>query len=195
MYWCKLRLKTAVTLVSGFALLTALPACKPEISNNGAFDLRGLLTKDAAKLNKLNPAVIKTVTHNGVSETKTVHIPDWAQELSLFIDADINKPSWKSNYKVNDEDSLLVYHAKDPDQKVQELIIKRNKQKVSWILIYTRTKNKLYYSAQRLTYFPDSLYRIDMSQRVRVIGTNNYNIQGIILRAKIQESGTKIKEK
>jgi hypothetical protein len=182
-----------ITLIGGFALLMVLPACKPEISNNGAFDLRGLLTKDAAKLNKLNPAVIKTVTHNGVAETKTVHISDWAQELGLFIDADINKPSWKSNYKVNDEDSLLVYHAKDPDQKVQLLIIKRSKQKIRWILIYIRTKNKLYYSAQKLSYFPDSLYRIDMEQRVRVIGTNNYTIQGIILRTKIQESGAKTK--
>lgn len=161
-----------------------LSGCRPDIKNNGAFDLSGYLKKDAALLKKLNKPVTKTVYHNGTSETKTVHISDWEQELGLFIDADINKPTWRSNYDVTAEDSLLVYRAKDKDKdlKVRYLLINRSKQKVRWILIYTKTENMLYKTNQKLTYFPDSLYSIEIVQHVKLNGTNVYKVQGVIGR-------------
>src|SRR5580700_9983482 len=112
MYWFKSGLNNVALFILGFALLACLPACKPRIKNNGAFDLSGYFKKEAARLKKLNRPVIKTVFHNGVTETKTVHISNWEQELGLFIDADINKPTWRNNYNVNDEDSVLRYTAK-----------------------------------------------------------------------------------
>src|SRR3984885_7484653 len=137
MYWFKSGPGKIVLLILGFALLAGLPACKPHIQNNGAFDLSGYMKRDAARLQKLNKPVIKTVYHNGTTETKTVHIANWEQELGLFIDADINKPTWKSNYDVIAEDSLLRYTAKDSSVKVREILITRNKQQIRWILIFT----------------------------------------------------------
>lgn len=182
MYCFKSWLNCEALFILGFALLAFMPACKPRIENNGAFDLKGYITKDAGRLKKLNHAVIKTVFHNGVTETKTVHIDNWAQELGLFIDADINKPTWKSNYDVTAEDSLLVYRAKnkDKDLKVRYLLINHTKQKVKWILIYTKAENMLYKTTQKLTYYPDSLYSIEMVQHVRSMGTNVYKVQGLI---------------
>ena len=166
----------------GIVLIACLPACKPQIANNGAFDLKGYITKDAARLKKLNKPVVKTVVHNGVTETKTVHIDNWEQELGLFISADINKPTWRSNYDVTAEDSLLVYRAKDKDKdlKVRYLLINRTKQKVRWILIYTKVDNALYKTTQKLVYYPDSLYSIEMQQHVKLMGTNVYKVQGVI---------------
>ncbi|WP_295672104.1 hypothetical protein [uncultured Mucilaginibacter sp.] len=180
MFWYKTKLKTAIVLIGGIALSATLPACKPEIKNNGGFDLTGYLKKDAAKLKKLNRPVDKTVTHNGVTETKTLHIADWNSELGLFIDADINKPAFKNSYQVIDEDSLLVYKAKEKDLKVRELIIKRTGGGIRYVLIYNKVENLLYKTTQKLTYFPDSVYRIETVQHVKLLGTNTYFIQGIL---------------
>ncbi len=165
----------------GLALLVCLPACKPHIENNGAFDLSGYIKKEAARLKKANRPVVKTVYHNGITETKTVHIANWEQELGLFIDADINKPTWRNNYNVTDEDSLLAYRAKDSTLKVSEILINRTKQKIRWILIYTKTpKNYLYTTTQKLVYYPDSLYYISTRQDVRFMGRNYYRVTGVI---------------
>jgi hypothetical protein len=180
MYWYKTKLKTVVILMCGITLPALLPACKPEIKNNGGFDLTGYLKKDAARLNKLNRPVNKTVTHNGVTETKTVHIADWNSELGLFIDADINKPAFKNSYQVIAEDSLLVYKAKEKDLKVRELIIKRAGGNIKYILIYNKVENQLYKTTQKLTYFPDSVYRLETVQHVKLLGTNTYIIEGVL---------------
>jgi len=181
MYWFKPGAKNAASLVLGFAMLVYLSACKPHIENNGAFDLSGYFKKEAARLKKVNRPVKKTVSHNGVTETKTVHIANWEQELGLFIDADINKPTWRSNYNVTDEDSLLAYRAKDSTMKVSEILIKRDQQKIRWILIYTKTpKNYLYTTTQKLVYYPDSIYYISTRQDVRFMGRNNYRVTGVI---------------
>lgn len=169
-----------MVLIGGITLSAVLSACKPAIKNNGGFDLTGYLKKDAAGLNKLNRPVDKTVTHNGVTENKTVHIADWSSELGLFIDADINKPAFKNSYQVIDEDNLLVYKAKEKDLKVRELIIKRAGPDIKYILIYNKVENLLYKTTQKLTYFPDSVYRIETVQHVKLLGANTYIIQGIL---------------
>jgi len=170
-------------LLPGLAILACLAACRPQIKNNGGFDLSGYFKKEAARLQKSNRVVVKTVFHNGVTETKTVHINNWEQELNLFIDADINKPTWRSNYNVTDEDGVLRYTAKDSSVKVGEILIKRNKQKISWILIFTKTpKNYLYTTIQKLVYYPDSLYYISTRQDVKFMGRNYYRVQGVIAR-------------
>jgi len=191
MYWFKLKHPGAIGLVCVFALPVLFSACKPEIKNNGAFNLKEYFAGEIAILKKQNLHVFKTVTHdaitktkavnhNAVTESKTVHIADWAQELSLFTDADINKPAWKNSYKVIDEGGLLIYRAKEKDLKVRELIIKRDKQKVDYILIYNKTDNLLYTTTQKLTYFPDSLYQIETMQHVKLMGSNFYRITGVI---------------
>jgi len=180
MCWFKRWPGGAMVMIWAIVLSVLLPACKPEIKNNGAFDLKGYLTKDTARLNRQKPAVFKTVTHNGTTESKTVKIDDWGRELGLFIDADINKTAWKNSYSAIDEDGLLVYKAKDKDLKVRELIIKRDKQKVIYILIYNKIENLLYKTTQKLTYFPDSVYMIETNQHVKLMGNNFYRIKGVI---------------
>jgi hypothetical protein len=202
MYWYNTKFKTAMVLIGGLLWSAFLPACKPEIKTNGGFDLTGYIKKEAASFKKSDSPVIKTVYHDHLTvidtviiqkgqpyktktvhhdatkETKTVHVNNWDDELSLFTDADINKPAFKNSYKAVDEDGLLVYKARDKDLKVQELIIKRVGQNIKYILIYTRVENLLYKTTQKLTYFPDSVYRIETVQHVRLLGTNTYFIEG-----------------
>jgi hypothetical protein len=184
MYWCKLRSLTTTALVSGILLISGLQSCKPDIKQTGAvmkyYDISGFFKADTSRLRKLNPEVNKTVTHNGVTENKTVHIDNWGHELNLFIQSDINRPAWKNSYKVQNTDSLIIYQAKYPDLRTTRIVIKKDKDKVKWVLIYNHTKNLLYETREKLSYFPDSVYLIEKWQQVRLMGRNNYRIQGFL---------------
>jgi len=185
MYWCNPKNISKAALKGGFLLLiAALYSCRPDNKQSGAkpayFDLKEFFRGDSARLTKLNPAVVKTVTHNGVTETKTVHIGNWSQELNLFIQSDINRPAWKNSYVISNSDSAIVYRARTPELKTRRIIIKKAGDKVAWILIYNHTKNLLYETNEKLSYFPDSLYLIQKTQHVKLMGRNDYKVQGTL---------------
>jgi len=182
MYWYKPLNKLSTNLIAGFVLLLAINSCKSDshsaANTNKFFDIKGYFRADSARLSKLNPLVNKTVIHNGITETKKIHVLNWGTELSLFSESDINKPAWKASYSVQTTDDFLIYTAKDPSLKTQRIIIKKVGEQLKWIVIANHTKNILYESFEKLTYFPDSLYLIQKKQRVRVLGTDIYKISG-----------------
>ena len=180
MYWYKNIYHNLIAAGIGIALL--MPACKPAIKEDATakyFDLKAYFKADSARLSNLNKPVRKTVTHNGVTETKEVKIDDWSQELSLFSQSDINKPAWRDSYKVQTTPTMAIYTAIDDDLKTREIIVnKTDDDKVKYIVIYNYTKNLLYYTKEKLTYWPDSLYKIEKTQQVRLLGLNKYVITG-----------------
>lgn len=183
MYWYKPSNKITVYLIAGFVLLLAINSCKSDrpsaTDTNKFFDIKGFFKTESARLTKLNPLVDKTVVHNNTTETQKVHISNWDNELSSFTESDINKPAWKASYTVTVTDDLLIYKAKDPELKTQEIMIKKDHNKVKWILIVNHPKkNILYENAEKLSYFPDSLYLIQKKLMVRVLGINRYKISG-----------------
>jgi hypothetical protein len=180
MYWCKNIYHTLFAAGIGIALL--LPACKPAIKEDGVkikyFDLKAYFKADSARLSKLNKPILKTVNHNGVIESKEVKIDDWSRELSLFIESDINKPAWRDSYSVQTTPTIVIYTATDDDLKTREIIVNKTGDKVKYIVIYNYTKNILYYTKEKLTYMPDSIYKIEKTQHVRLLGLNKYVITG-----------------
>jgi hypothetical protein len=186
MYWFKSRAETLSIFISGVILLGFLPACKPEIkatvSSLSYFDIKGYFSAEASRLNGENKRILKTVVHNSTTESKEVKITDWARELDLFIGSDINRPAWKDSYKVISSGDILFYKAKYPELKMREMVIKKEKLKVRWVLIFNRTKNVLYQTSEKLSYFPDSLYLIEKTQKIRLMGSNDYMIKGIMRR-------------
>jgi len=161
-----------------------LPSCKPDIKETGAaityFDLKGFIKNNAAQLNKLNRPVFKTMVHNGITESKKVNIEDWDRELGLFSGSDINKPAWKDSYLVENTDSTIFYKAKYPELETREVTINKTGDKVKRIFIINHTKNLLYETNEKLTYVPDSMYRIEKTQQVRLLGINQYDIKGML---------------
>ncbi len=159
-----------------------LPACKPAIKEEGVvakyFDLKAYFKADAARLSRIKKSTLKTVNHNGATESKEVTINDWERELSLFSEADINKPAWRDSYKIQTTPTIVIYTAKDDDLKTREIIVNKTADKVKYIVIYNYTKNILYYTKEKLTYWPDSLYKIEKTQQVRLLGLNKYVITG-----------------
>jgi len=179
MYWYNSKLLIAAGL--GILLISGLQSCKPEIKQNASmkyFDIKGFFRSDSARLTRLNKPVYKVIKHNDVTESKTVHIANWGTELSLFSDADINKPAWRDSYKITADSNIIIYQAITPDVKTREIMIKLVAGKVKYMMIIDSTKNILYRSLEKLSYFPDSLYLIQRAQTIRFLGTNKYDISG-----------------
>lgn len=183
MYWYKSNLPRFITCLGGFVLIVFNIACKPNVGDSATtqkyFDVKGYFDSEAARLTKQNKPVLKTVTYNKSVETKTVFIKDWTSELEFFKSADINKPAWKDSYSIDTSGGFMIFKAKDPNLKMVEMVVKKQGNKVKWVLIFNHTKNLLYQTKEKLSYFPDSVYLIQKKQSVRVLGTNLYTIRGI----------------
>ena len=164
-------------------IVLGVASCKRDsnavVDTQAFFDIKGYFEADSARLTKENPWVTKTVTHNKVPETQKVRIANWGTELSLFIQSDINKPAWKNSYSVSTTDNITIYTAKDPALKTQKVVIKKENDRLKWIMIINHTKNILYENTEKLSYFPDSLYLIEKKQSVRVLGADIYRINGL----------------
>jgi len=183
---CWYKSAKSIACIGGIITIICFAACKQDakatITSLKYFDVKGYFEKDSIRLTKQNNLVFKTVTHNGVSQSKKIHIANWGIELSLFKESDINRPAWKDSYTVINDNDVLIYKAKYPELKTREIRIKKDKEKVSWILIINNAENPLYQTSEKLSYFPDSLYLIEKHQKIKLMGSNNYKIEGLISR-------------
>jgi hypothetical protein len=184
MCWYRSRSGNLAVIICNVLLASFISACKPDIKETGDtlqyFDLTGYFKADSARLTRLNPLVLKTVKHNGVAESKKIHINNWGRELSLFSESDINKPAWQDSYTIQNTNNAIIYTANDPELKTREITINKDHGKIKWILILNHTKNILYETSEKLTYFPDSIYRMQKIQQVRLLGKNTYDIKGVL---------------
>jgi hypothetical protein len=147
--------------------------------NASYFSLSDYFHGEASRLQQQYPEIRKTVSKNGESESRNVGIPDWADELALFIESDINKPAWRNSYRADSAHTSIVYVSTDSGLRTQRIEIQKNEDgTVASISITNKAENMLYSTDERLDYYPDSLYRIAKQQRVRVIGDSDYIVTG-----------------
>lgn len=142
------------------------------------FDIKGYFGKEISRLQKLNPVVDKTVSINGVSENKTAKITDWTKELAIFVNADINKTSWKGSFKASKQDGADVYISDSKKIPIKKVSVMQTGQKVEKVEIIIDNKNILYQSQDTLTYYPDSLYAIKKHQKIRLLNEKKYLVIG-----------------
>lgn len=144
------------------------------------WDIKGFFESEVQRLTKSKKPVDKTVTRNKISETQTRRSVNWKNELSLFIESDINKPAWRDSYKITEDNSEIIYMAIDSNLRTRAIQIKKDvRGGLRHISIINQTKNNLYQSSEQLTYVPDSVYKIDKSQHVLLLGNNRYQITGV----------------
>ncbi|TKC56591.1 hypothetical protein FBD94_23040 [Pedobacter hiemivivus] len=163
-------------------ILLTFYSCNPAVkSQNGAlnyFDIKGYFEKEALRLNKSNPLLTKSVEVNGAAETKKIHIPDWAKELSIFSDSEINRNAWKGLFSTDKTNEQELYTSANKKVPVKEVLITKKDGRVSGIRILVKNSNMLYSSADTLSYYPDSLYRINKKQHIKLMAEKNYGITG-----------------
>lgn len=163
-------------LVSFLISCQAPPAARQKLTYP---DIQGFFKQEIKRLQKVQPLIEKSVHLNKENETKTLSEINWEDELSLFIQSDINKPAFKGLYQKQKEADEVVYSTSDPKLKTRQIrILYSPKGKIERIAITNHTQNSLYTSDEFLEYRPDSLYQIVKRQEVRLMGTQNYWVLG-----------------
>jgi hypothetical protein len=164
-------------------LALSLAACQQkEISNKQLkyVDLQGFFSAEASRLNAKKSTFTKTVCINGKTESKVVNKSiDWEKELSVFKEADINKPAFKGMYQITKLANKTIYTSNSKNAPVKRIEVDfGNTKKPIGIRIFQLTKNMIYQSTDTLSYYPDSVYSIHKRQVVRILGTTDYAIDG-----------------
>lgn len=169
-------------LILGSILIVLLLSCQapPAAQQKKLYpDIATYFKKEIERLQKAKPSVEKTIHINKQNEKKTLSNIKWEEELSLFIESDINKPAFKGLYQINKQGNEATYTATKASLKTREIKIAYNASgKIERIAISNHSKNSLYTSDEFLEYRPDSLYQIVKRQEVLILGTNNYWILG-----------------
>lgn len=172
-------------LIIGGALL--LSSCQNDKTvqkqvKGSTLSLDSFFNSEIEKLTKLNPTVEKTVIKDSDEEVKSLKIPNWQNELSGFIAADITKNADASLYNFREEDCQTIYQAKDPGLAIQYLAVEHDlKGKIRQVVIERKVDNSLYSSEEKLTYDVDSLYQIEKNQDILILGKSHYKIIGKFL--------------
>ena len=133
------------------------------------FDLAGYIDAQVDSLNALHPTVEKTVVLNGTEETKQLTDLNFATDLRLFREADINKPAWLDKYAVTtgmeDGRRVKTYTATDSSMQTRRLaVVSGEDGRPRRIDIERRTGTVLSKGKHELTYTPATGYRIRTDQ-------------------------------
>jgi len=172
-------IKKLVILVFALAMFSCNQRKEAEANTDLLyFDVKGYFGKEISRLQRLKPIVNKTVSVNGTAENKTAKITDWAKELAIFVNADINKTSWKGSFKTTAQNGVDIYTSDNRKIPVKKVSITWNGQKAGKIEIIIDNKNILYQSQDTLTYCPDSLYAIKKQQKIRLLKEKKYSVIG-----------------
>lgn len=142
------------------------------------FDLAKYFEGEAARLQKTDPTIIKGVIVVGKSEQLSTKITDWKTELASFSNADINKTSWKGEFAETNHNGNLSYTSSNPKIPIKKIEIVKFNNQIKSIKIFKATENYLYTSTDTLLYYPDSLYFIQNSQNIKLLGEKKYQVTG-----------------
>lgn len=170
-------------LYSFYLILFLFSSCSEDKNTKSVdlvyFDLKSYFSNEASRLTSMQQTVRKEVSKNGEKERKVILINDWKKEFDLFIESDINKPSWTSSYKVETNGDTILYQALTPDLRTRVIQIIKEGNNIKSISINNKSLNKLYKSYESLFYYPDSIYIIEKEQQVRFLNENKYRVISI----------------
>ena len=161
-------------------LLFLLPlffACAPdtaEVSPDQAafFDLRSYVNEEVDRLTSRKTKVTKTITLNGKTETKELDDLNFANDLRIFREADINKPAWVEKYATKSETlsgshQLTTYEALDSNLVTRQLLVEEDLGEVTRITIQRKTGTVLSDGNHWLEYVPATGYSMTTQQENR----------------------------
>jgi hypothetical protein len=182
-------------LLSILVLTATLLSCqnedlqiKPELNNTPYFDLKGLINRQVALLDSLQPEVTIAASIGERTDTQTLKkdSADWAESLKLYADADLNKPVLRDQYLVSDSNlvqkelQVRTYRAKDQqevDIPFMQVIYKDSITQVREVEAVFREDNPLYTTLRQM-----KLYFEADGSHPRLIGYTTSGKQKMILR-------------
>jgi hypothetical protein len=135
------------------------PAPHTEGSVDGFYNIAALVQQEKQRLQQLQPAVLKSVkTGDAPAETKQLENLDWNEELSIFEEADISKPTIREYYTRQEESlpdgSKVLHYTRKPDASAPVTYLRLQlspSQVVQLIEAELLDENMLFYSRRKAT--------------------------------------------
>lgn len=177
-------MKKSIVILS----LLTLFSCSQEATTTQKvnFDLAGVIQNQINQLSKTKPSVSKTVFLNSEQENIKTKDIDWSKELSLFLEADLNKQAYQSSYDVSKTDSTEIYTLKSTENlpvKALKLFFD-SKKNLNHVEASLQTKNYLYESEKELSLTLEESklknYEIKASQELFIGKKKDFRIIGNI---------------
>jgi hypothetical protein len=141
-----------------FLLFPVIASCDNPVQQNLPnvyYDVTGFIQNQTKALAAAKPLVTKSVQiNNNKSQHQTRNI-NWARELELFMQADINKPALRNSYQITRPDSATYQYTLKPTEErltVRSLLVRLDAQtrQPKQIEAVLATSNPLYTSERRI---------------------------------------------
>lgn len=187
-----MKLNTAIVLGLLFGMVMACtPKPKtvemPVMEKLPFFDLKGYLDQEILKMGGAKISKISRVQGREEATEVIYTIQDWKEELDVFYQADINRPSLTLAYDTKIRNNYLI-HTLLPDAKgkVKEITVRYDEDTPTRITVKLIEKN-LFYSSSIIgeLYFNVSTFTIDhysveSTQKIWFLKPNNMKIMGAV---------------
>lgn len=160
-------------------------ACStPEVNRQEkAFDLPAYFKLETERLQSKQLMVQKTVSVNGKQAVYSSDSVRWEQEFALPASLDLNKPAWIGKYRTErstvDGITVLRYIPIVENIPLQLAEVRLDGSGKLVAAEGYRTESSLITETSvHWWYYPDSLYRIQGSERLRGMEENRYSVEG-----------------
>ncbi len=150
-------------------------------------DLKSYFEAEILRLNHSNYALEKILLFDGETETINTSKVNWKKEIEPFLELDILKNTYTGRLNVDSvlvglDDFTVKYIPNDSSLDLKQLQVHFNHQKINSITAEFASHNLLYQSYKLYAYFPDSLYMIEGSQKVKLVHSPSYKVSARIIK-------------
>jgi hypothetical protein len=171
-----------------FLLVMVVAGCTSPSTNNNSlayFSIESYFNEQIKILSSDKAGLEKEIIKDGKNEKRTFLNVNWKKELKPFIEADINKPSWKRSYSIDSNSTgnevRILYSALEPKLNVRSIEIYKTDNILSRIKIITEKQNAYYHALQSMEYIPSKEYIISGGQKVILADTTSYLIHSVFI--------------
>ena len=165
------------TLILALMAVVLMSCENSEVEGNDEkyyYDLKGFINNQIIILNEKKPKVSKELIMDGHKEVSTNNDVDWKKELELFIQSDLNKPSYRQSYTVVRADSLSYEYILKPgeDLPVRHLNIKLDQTMHQPVAVKAllKSENKIYTSEKNIS--------LTCTKRENLLEISSYSVAG-----------------
>ncbi len=147
--------------LSSFIFLSTIflvSACQNDVDDKNEvktyYDLKGFIENQIVYLNDKKPMVNKTAGLGGQHVTNHLKDIDWKKELELFVQADLNKPSYRQSYNIDRKDSSTYEYRIKPNVELPvrylKIVVDSAVHQPVYVKALFQSANKIYKSEKTI---------------------------------------------
>jgi hypothetical protein len=160
------------------ALFCSLVSCRQEETRDDGpktyYDLKGFIENQIVYLNEKKPEVSKTAILGSKREVSKTREVDWKKELELFVQADINKPSYRQSYEIVQNGPVHYEYRLKPGNDLPVSYLKIDTDSILKQPLHVealiRASNKVYHSEKKVV--------LSAARRDNLLEVNSYDVTG-----------------